>query len=269
VDDFRVELDAYTGPLDLLLYLVRRDEVDITNLPIARLTDAYLRYLDLLKVLRVDVAGEFLVMAATLMEIKSRSLLPAPPEPEDEDWEDPCEELVRRLMEYRRFKEAAMALGEQADLRARQVARPGEKPRDAPDSDPDDLRDVSLWDLLEAFSRLLAATGAPPTAIEVVYDDTPQEEVMRRILTAFDAAPGRPARREVPLEDLAERPLDRGVVVSLILAILELVKQGVLRAVQHEPFGKIYLVHRREAPSPARAADGTTPPGEPNAPETP
>lgn len=244
-DDFKVTLDAYAGPLDLLLYLVKRDEIDIHNIPIAHITDEYLRHVQLLSKLKVEVAGEFMLMAATLMEIKSRTLLPAPEEEDEEEWEDPCEELVRQLMEYRRYKEMALALDESADERALRFARPGEKikPAEAEENQPDEdgLIDVSLWDLIEAFGRLLEATGQAVHTIEMTYDDTPQEVVMDRILKRF-APPGQPPREEIKLSELAVgQTLNRGVIVSLVLGILELVKRGAIRAVQHERFGDIYL----------------------------
>jgi segregation and condensation protein A len=124
---YKVELDAFTGPLDLLLYLVRHEEVDIARIPISRIADEYLRYVSLMQKLNIELAGDFLVMAATLMEIKSRTLLPTPPLEDDEEWEDPCQELVLQLMEYRRFKEAAEALTEKAEERDKRFARPGER----------------------------------------------------------------------------------------------------------------------------------------------
>jgi len=113
---YKVELDTYNGPMDLLLYLIRREEVDIKDLPIARIADQYIAYLDVLQGLDIELAGDFVVMAATLLELKSRALLPRPPEIEEgeDEAEDPRETLIRQLIEYRRFKEAAGLLASRA-----------------------------------------------------------------------------------------------------------------------------------------------------------
>jgi segregation and condensation protein A len=272
LDQYRVELDAYTGPMDLLLYLVRKEEVDIANIPIARIATEYLRCIEFMQALNVQFAGEFLVMAATLLEIKSRMLLPNPPPSEDEGWEDPCEELIRQLMEYRQFKEAAQALSQKAEDRAMRAARPGEKLDTEQPEQPEagELREVGLWDLLEAFGKLMEATGAMKP-LNIALDDTPQDVIMQRILERFAAAgPGPDDAITLALADLIDGQMTRGALISLFLAILELVRQGALRALQREPFGAILVVrlnatkdqpqalpmpHRDESPSAASSAD--------------
>ena len=246
LDEYKVELDAYSGPLDLLLYLVRRDEVDIARVSLARIAGEYLRHVELLQTLRVDVAGEFLVVAATLMELKSRALLPAPPELEEEEWEDPCEELLLQLLEYRRFKEAALALDAHAEEHSLRFPRPGERlPEQTPEGEAPAI-EVSLWDLIDAFGRLLEATGQTISEIELTTDETPLEAVAERILRTFDDG-----RAEATLADLLPRPFHRGMLVSLVLALLELVKQGAVRLIQREPFGEIRVVRRSDAPASA------------------
>lgn len=172
--DYSVQTDVYNGPLDLLLYLIRRDEVDIYDIPIARVTEQYCRYVETLAAIDPNVAGDFLVMAATLMEIKSRMLLPRPPVEEggEEDLSDPRLELVRQLLEYKKFKDASFELGAAAQLQAMKWSRiPA---RDViPKSNAVDLEDVQIWDLVAAFNQLMSSIGAKAPTHDVLFDDTP------------------------------------------------------------------------------------------------
>jgi len=160
VADYRVDLDIFAGPLDLLLYLVRKEEVDIYDIPIAKITDQYVRYIELIKSLDIDLAGDFLVMAATLMQIKSAMLLPKaePEQYQDGDLTDPRTELVRQLLEYKKFKDAANLLNAAASEQRERYPRPGTLvERLKPDAEPElDIEQVSVWDLLEAFVRHLS-----------------------------------------------------------------------------------------------------------------
>ena len=154
-----MKLEVFEGPLDLLLHLIKKEEVDIYDIPVARITDEYLQYLNLLETMNLDVAGEYLVMAATLTHIKSRMLLPPSEEEAEEPDEDPRADLVQQLVEYQRYREAAVALGERAVL-TRDVFR-----RDpaAPDDDQGEgirLRDVTVGDLLEAFREVMERRSA-------------------------------------------------------------------------------------------------------------
>lgn len=153
--DYRVNLDIFAGPLDLLLYLVRKEEVDIYDIPIARITDQYISYIEMLKSLDIDLAAEFMVMAATLMEIKSAMLLPKaePEQVASEDFSDPRAELVRQLLEYKKFKDAANLLDAAADRQQERFARPDSLISQlSPDTEVEiDIEQVSVWDLLEAF----------------------------------------------------------------------------------------------------------------------
>lgn len=238
VSPFTAALGAFHGPLDLLLHLVQRDEVDVRDISLARLCDQFLTYLTDLREIGLEVAGDFLVTAATLMEAKARALLPADPEPvAGEGGPDPRRELVRQLLEYRRFKAAAVALEERA---GRQAAR---RPRVAPDEPADPtapaVRPVELWDLVAAFARLSRETRTD--APQVVTDDTPQHvyeaEVRRRVGEA-----GR-----VGFTDVFTPPRHRGRLLGLFLAVLELVKGQVLGLEQPGAFGPIWLVWRGEA----------------------
>ncbi|MBI4579474.1 MAG: segregation/condensation protein A, partial [Planctomycetes bacterium] len=172
MQDYRVQLDSYSGPMDLLLYLIRRDEIDIYDIPISRILDQYLGYVRLVEQLDPDAIGDFLVLAATLMEIKSRLLLPKPPPEEGgDDLLDPRADLVRQLLAYRTFREAAARLADRAELHAQRFGRPA---LDLPAGEGEvDLEEVQIWDLLTAFNRLLAAVGQAKATHDVRYDDTP------------------------------------------------------------------------------------------------
>src|SRR2546422_9117064 len=148
--DYKVKLEIFEGPLDLLLYLIKRDELDIYDISIERITRQYLEYLQAFKELNIDVAGEFIVMAANLLYIKSRSLLPVSQQPPEEEAEedDPRWELVRQLIEYKKFKEAAAKLGEREALQENVFARVPDKPESSGERP---LGEVSIFDLLNAF----------------------------------------------------------------------------------------------------------------------
>ena len=236
--DYRVNLDIFAGPMDLLLYLVRKEEVDIYDIPIARITDQYVHYLEILKHLDMDLAGEFLVMAATLMQIKSAMLLPkAEPESlDDEDLADPRAELIRQLLEYKKFKDAANLLDAAADRRKERFARPDSViERLKPDAEPElDLEQVSVWDLLEAFDSICKATGALPD-ISQIKDDTPidlyQIEILHRLQT----------EGPMSFKSIFESRGSRLVLVGLFLALLELVRAKLIWAKQPKSSTEIYL----------------------------
>jgi len=248
LSDYRVQLDVYNGPLDLLLYLIRKEEVDIYDIPIARITEQYLEYLEVLKALDVDLAGEFLVLAATLMEIKSRMLLPHPPPLEEGQEEDPRAELVRELLEYQKYREAAEELKERAEeqkLKYPRLARP-ELPEEEEPSVP--LQEVELWDVFAAFRKLMKETmGRVPRTI--VYDDIPVSEFMERLVARVSAL------RSPRFWELFAERRDRMYVVGTFLALLELIRRRILWAVQKEPFGDI-LIQLRPGGGPENLKDG-------------
>jgi segregation and condensation protein A len=233
--EYQVDLDTFRGPLDLLLYLVKRQEVDICDIPIARIAGQFLEYVQVIERLDVEWAGEFLVMAATLMEIKSRMLLPRSQEEEEEE-EDPRQELVRQLLEYKSFKEAAVLLESRAE---EQLSRlPRQVPAEAAPLDPaqQPLRRVELWDLVSAFGRLMRETLAlQPT--QIVLDETPQQVHMDEVLGQLSRQP------RLTLKDLFQPPHTRSRLLGLFLAILELIKSRQIVAEQPEPFGEIWI-HR-------------------------
>lgn len=255
--DYRVQLDVFTGPLDLLLYLIRRDELDVQDIAVARVTDQYIEYTRLLNALDPNAAGEFLVLAATLLEMKSRALLPTPPLDLGEDGDDPRATLVRELLEYKRFKDAARRLGSAADERAKRYVRvPAELPRELAGVE---LEDVQLWDLVAAFGRVMTAIGQGPSRHEVTYDDTPIELWADEIVAALHS------EGPTTFQALFAGRSNRAEVVGLFLALLELVRSHRIKAEQERAFGTIYLFELVEAPDEPAAdtaptsADATPP----------
>jgi segregation and condensation protein A len=240
--DHRIELEKYAGPLDLLLYLIRQEEVDIHDIPIARILERYLSVLSTLTSLDIDEAGEFLVIASLLMEIKSRSLLPREDPLEDEEL-DPRFELVQMLLEYRRFKEAS------EELKARSEEwrdrYPAPRAPDTPGPPPDEvpLAEVSLWDLAFAYQKLLEETGGEQGK-EIVYDDVPVEVHMDEIIGTLEA------RERVPFRELFPKEPQRPLIAGMFVALLELIKQQRVRAVQARPFAPIELERREPDPPP-------------------
>jgi len=250
MDDYKVDLEIFRGPLDLLLHLVKKSEVDICDIPIATITDQYLAYIDLLRMINIDVAAEFLVTASTLMEIKSRMLLPRPVlESDEEDEEDPRLELVRQLMEYKRFKDAAGLLGDRARAEADHFPRySDDRPSTSESAEDLPIGDVELWDLLEAFGRLMRATsGRAPQ--NIVYDDTPIVVHMEQLIARLEAE-GR-----IAFSALFDNPDDRGAVIGTFLALLELMKDRKILAEQPETHGDIYLELAPEEPEEPEAPE--------------
>jgi segregation and condensation protein A len=250
---YTVELDAFHGPLDLLLYLVKRNEVDVLDIPIAKLADQFLAYVLAVKELDIEFAGEFLVMAATLMEIKSRSLLPADAHVAEDDAPDPRRELVRQLLEYRKFKDAAAALEAKAEEAGTRLARQ-EPPEPLADRGPK-VRPVELWDLVSAFARLLRETQSLQPAT-IAVDDTPQHVYEARLRERVRAAGGR-----MPFLDAFEPPYFKARLIGVFLAVLELIRHRGLGLDQPEPDGEIYLVEPAAAPPEPEAEPAPAGPG--------
>jgi segregation and condensation protein A len=232
--DYRVELEAYNGPLDLLLFLIRREEVDIQDIPVARITGQYLEYVGLLHELDPEGVSEFLVVAATLVEIKSRMLLPRPPAEEVEDHlGDPRFELVRQLLQYQRFKEAARGLEEAADIHHRRHPR---VPAVAPeDEDGVELDSVEVWDLFDAFRRLMEQIGRAGPTHQVSVDDTPVTLHAEDMLDSLQRSGG------IQRFDEIFSGRTRGEMIGLFLALLELIRQRRVRASQDAQFAPILL----------------------------
>ncbi len=247
MQDYRVQLDVFSGPLDLLLFLIKREELDIQDIAIARVTEQYVQYVRLLEQIDPNQAGEFLVLASTLIEIKSRALLPTPPLEALDESEDPRAQLVRQLLEYKRFKDAARSLGRAADDRAARFAR---RPVDLPaDLQGVELEEVEVWALLEAFGKVMTSIGRGPGRHDVRYDETPIELYAAEIVAAIE--------RDGPttFQSLFPAAAARGEVIGRFLALLELIRSRRLRAEQDRLFTVIYLFLQDELPDPASAED--------------
>jgi len=238
---YQVQLEVFAGPLDLLLHLIERSELDIYDIPIAAITGQFLAYLYTMELLNLEVAGEFLVMAATLMQIKARMLLPKPidlkVDNQEEEEEDPRRELVERLVEYRRIKEAASLLrqreqeqallfprfsGDFADLRLAQTANP--------------IPGISIWDLIDAFQTVLAAIGADEPTVPVPAEEVSVKQVMLELLKQLADAEGSLEFTAV----FAGKKTRRGLITAFI-ALLELIRLGRVIAIQKGGFGPIIL----------------------------
>ncbi len=262
LDSYRIELDAYSGPLDLLMYLVRRHEVDLNDIPIAALTAQYISHLELLKEINVNLAAEFLVMAATLLEIKSKMIIPPDfdavegedeKEVEEEEVVDPRYELVQQLLAYKRYKDAAIDLEDQMEeWERRYPLKPtkykkgdregyGEDAEDAEEVSVE-LDDANMMDLCDAFTRILESIGARDYKHEVMYDDTP---IALHAEDVFDRLKRDGVGQRLTLQDIFVGR-SRSEAVGLFLATLELVRQKRVIVVQDPEGGEICLEVREE-----------------------
>jgi len=231
-----VKLARFEGPLDLLLHLIKRDEIDIYDIPIAHITQQYLAYIELMRALDLEIAGEFLVMAATLMRIKAKMLLPLPAVGEEEDEGDPREELVQRLIEYRQFKEAAQTLklkeGERRLLFERGMV-PGED-----EAGPLPLAPATLFDLLDALNRVMSRVSEPPV-YEVqgeLYDVEDKMSLIARTVAE---------QGSVSFTELLLKCRARSEMIVTFIALLELIKLGQVTVIQSQNFADIVLLARQ------------------------
>lgn len=229
-----VKLERFEGPLDLLLHLIKRDEIDIFDIPIARITKQYLAYLELMRQLDLEVSGDFLVMAATLMRIKAKMLLPLPASNEEEDEGDPREELVQRLLEYRQFKEAAEQLKDKEGFRRLLHAR-GIVPTED-DAGPLPLAKVSLFDLLGALNRVLSRRPTDVPVYSVQTEGYDVEDKMSLIARTV-AEEGR-----LLFSTLMLHARVRMEIIVSFMALLELIKLGQVIIEQDEAFGEIVIL---------------------------
>jgi segregation and condensation protein A len=232
---FRVDLDIYRGPLDLLLYLVKRHELDVHDIPIALIAEQYLTYLEVLEQLDVNAVGDFLEMASTLVEIKSQLVLPRVAETTDEVIDDPREELVERLLEYKKFKDVASILEERSRRWQQRYPRMADDlpPRK---SDPADqpIHEVELWDLVSAFARVVRDNASvQPTTI--VYDDTPIHVWMQRIHRRLVET------QECTFSEMFAAGMHKSALVGVFLAILELCRHHSVVCEQATEHGEILI----------------------------
>ncbi len=243
---FLVDLDVYRGPLDLLLYLVRRHEVEIADLPLAPITQQFLEYVQLLQELDYAHVGEFLEVASTLVEMKSREVLPRIEESTSDEQllDDPRHDLVRRLLEYKKYREAAVLLDERSRAWQERFPRAA---RDLPDEHRDlenqPIRELEVWDLLNAFSRVMRDNDAlQPTSI--VYDETPIHVYMTRIRDDV-CRHGR-----IAFSHMFQPGMHKSALIGVFLAMMELVRHQGIRAEQEALFGEIWLYPGQRANEP-------------------
>lgn len=233
-NDYKVKLEVFEGPLDLLLYLIKKDEIDIYDIPIEHITKQYLEYLQIFKILDLDVAGEFVVMAANLIYIKSRSLLPVNQQPPDEaaEEEDPRWELVRQLIEYKKFKDAAGHLQQRELERENLFSRVPEKPELKAERP---LGEVSIFDLINAFQTVLKRLNKSEDLREIFEENFSVSDKIDLIVKM--AAGGVPLK----FTELFANAASRAEVVVTFLAVLELIRIKQIRVTQSEEFGEIEL----------------------------
>lgn len=233
--DYRFDLPFYEGPLDLLLYLVKKEEVDIYDIPIEKITTQYVEYIETFKTLNIGLAAEFIVMAANLMYIKSRMLLPKhqqPPE-DDADEDDPRWDLIRQLIEYKKFKDAADKLGEAEAAQQEIFGHTPEKIQMAKDEERP-LADVNMFDLIKAFQNILDRFDKGD--LGEVFDD--RFTVADKIQFITDLIPPGESR---PFSSLFEGAASKGEVIVTFLAMLELMKINSLKITQDKLLGDIML----------------------------
>ena len=234
--DYAIKLDIFEGPLDLLLYLIKKNEIDIYNIPVALITQQYLEYLNIIKSLNLDLAGEYLVMASTLIHIKSRMLLPVPEEPTAEDLEDdPRAELVRQLLEYQTFKEAATELSHrpllERDVFKRSAALPEETKKA---TDEDELIEVSIFELIEAFHHLVSRLDKKEL-MEIDLEKLSLTDIINDVMERLTL------EKNLTFEELLGERKDRRRIVYTFLALLELIKLKMIKAYQTAAFGVIRI----------------------------
>ena len=232
--EFKVALDVFSGPMDLLLYLVKKHEVDVTEVPIATIAGEFVAYLDVLEDLAIDQVGEFVELASVLLEIKARALVPRPEETE-EPVELVREDLVQRLLEYKQYRDAAALLEDRARLwELRFARRAGDEPADRAGPTEVAIADAHAWDLVGALARVMAKREKRRPR-QIVHDDTPIETHAARI-EALVAERGR-----VAFSELFDEDMPRPRIVGIFLAALELVRRGAISTRQERLFDELWL----------------------------
>lgn len=232
---YEIKLDVFEGPLDLLLYLIRKNEVDIYNIPIAIITEQYLQHIEAMKALNLDVAGEYLVMASTLLLIKSKMLLPVDENEEGEpvEGDDPREPLIRQLLEYQAFKEAALNLAQRPLLGRDTFKRDYAIEELEPKEEEEEFVELGVFDLIEAFRRILS-TLKKEDIMEIDVERISLADRINEIMERLQA------QKDLTFEELLDTKSRKQIIYTL-LAVLELVKLRVIRACQVGPFGTIRI----------------------------
>ncbi|UCG38563.1 MAG: segregation/condensation protein A [bacterium] len=233
---YRIELEAFQGPLDLLLHLIRKNEVDIYDIPMAQITSQYLAYLEMMRELDLEIASEFLVIASDLIYIKSRMLLPPDQEDDEEEAADPREELVRRLIEYQKYKSVAQKLSMAPQLNRDVFGRPE---TEAPEPSGELFTEASLFQLMDAF-RTVLVEAEKRVPLEVVRESYTLEQAMEFIVERIREMPS------LTFMGLFSDLTTRRKIVTVFLGVLEMIRLGRIIAVQHEFGDPISLVLRPE-----------------------
>jgi segregation and condensation protein A len=249
LEHYPVHLDVFEGPLDLLLHLIKRHELDIYDIPIALITQQYLEYIDLMQELNLDVAGEFLVMAATLIHIKSRMLLPRPDPTQEDPEEDPREALVRRLLEHQKFKAAAELLHERETLRSAQWTRPDGVVADIAGEAPEPEVEVDLFSLISAFRAVVERARLRPKVV-LPGEQIPIDQRIEQLLARLSET------EALGFEDLFADVQSRAGIIVTFLAMLEMIRLKLIRVFQSGALGPIRVYKR------ARPADAPKPIGD-------
>jgi len=233
---YTVRIDNFEGPLDLLLFLVRKNEIDIQQIPVLLITKQYIDYLEIMQALNLDIAGEFLVMASTLLYLKSRALLPKGIEDaESDDGQSTLEELKRQLLEYQRYREAAHMLKEQNILEKDVFARTGVEITDT-ELGAAELEEANLFDLLSAFKNILERSAEKGDMFAVNVEEISVKDRISEILERLQSA-----EAALPFESLFDEAPDRLIIITTFLALLELIKAQAIRIYQNLNFGRIYI----------------------------
>lgn len=233
-ETYSIKLPVFEGPLDLLLHLIRENEIDIYDIPISLITRQYLEYVGLMKELNLDIAGEFLVMAATLIYIKSRMLLPQEEAEAEGEAEDPRVELVQRLLEYKAFKEVSLALREKEEEWAEVFSREPVEETEEEEKEELYLFDLNVFDLIGAFKKILES--APPETTVITRDALSVKDKMSYIVEVMEG------REAVRFEELFKAGIAKPHIIVTFVALLELLRLGILRAYQDGDFGPIWLL---------------------------
>lgn len=233
---YKVKLDIFEGPLDLLLYLIRKNEVDIYDIPIAIITEQYLEYLDLMTVLNLDIAGEYLVMAATLTKIKSKMLLPPIEDGDEEEEEDPRAELLEHLLEYQHYKEVAFQLKSRELLEKDIFTRIQVDEQDAGDDSDGGIIEVSLFDLVDALRKVIEKKDLPGNLIEVNVERISVKDKMFEIVMHLKE------KQEIIFQSIFDALTTRYEIIVTFLAVLELIKLRAVKVFQVQPYGEIRIV---------------------------
>jgi segregation and condensation protein A len=253
--EYKVKFEVFEGPLDLLLYLIKKEEVDIYQVNLTRLAGQFIEYIETMRLLDLEVAGEFLVMAATLMYIKSRELLPVDQQAQaqdDDDGEDPRWELIRQLVEYKKFKDAAAQL--EALEERQQNVFPRAPARLEFDSETPARSEASIFDLVSAVNTVLQRFGKRPEQRDIFEDKWTVSEKIQLLLQALAQKP------LMKFSELFAGASSRSEVVATFLALLELIRLKHLAAIQDEPFGEIVICRVDKPPAEAAARTPDTAP---------